>query len=100
MTFGRTQEQFNLLNQIVIAPLKDNGAQVFIFGSRTTDKHHHHSDVDILYKTPKADLPTGLIQKIKESIEESHFPYTVDLVCDTDLATSYRSSVYAQMKAV
>ena len=99
MKYGMTTEQYSLLEQLVIQPLKNFGAQVFIFGSRATGKHHAHSDVDLLYKFPLAkDLPPGFLSRIKENAEESRFPFVVELVNDSDLVASYRPSVTSQMK--
>ncbi len=94
MKFGMTEDQFQILDSLVIGPLKKNGARVFLFGSRATGQHHPHSDVDILYKPgPNFELATNLISEIKESIEESRFPFKVELVAESDLAESYKPSV-------
>jgi predicted nucleotidyltransferase len=82
-----TEEQFNILDQLVIAPLKENGCQVYVFGSRASSKYHSHSDVDLLY-FPTIPLPIGFISGLKEAIEESRFPFRVDLVNESELAAS------------
>lgn len=99
MKFGMTDEQYKLLHKLVVQPLKTHNMQVFLFGSRTTAKFHSHSDVDILY-IPENDreLEPGFISRIKESIEESRFPFTVDLVAEKDLAASYRETVMANLQ--
>ncbi len=75
------EEQYALLERLVIQPLKNQGAEVFIFGSRATGKHHAHSDVDLLYRIEQGPpLPPGYLSGIKEAIEESRFPFTVELV--------------------
>jgi len=101
MIFGMTKEQFEILNQLVIRPLKMYGAEVFVFGSRTTEKFHPHSDVDLLYRMPAGkNLPAAILSEMKESIEESLFPFAVDLVEEKDLAEGYRTSVLSQIKAI
>lgn len=101
MKFGMTDEQYLLLDKLVIEPLKKQTAQVFIFGSRTGTKHHPHSDVDILFQMKNNDfLPPGFLSKIRENIEESRFPFTVDLVDRAELASSYQQSVFASMVEV
>lgn len=92
MRFGLTEEQWKILLDLVISPLKTKGCRVYIFGSRVTQNFHSHSDVDILY-SPESELPSGFIGKINESIEESRFPFRVDLVRESELARSYRDSV-------
>lgn len=94
MKFGMTDEQYSLLNKLVIAPLKAEHCQVYIFGSRARGTHHPHSDVDILFKTTKNHpIPRGFLSKVVENIEESRFPFIVELVNDSELASSYRDSV-------
>ena len=97
MIYGMTEQQFHILDELVIQPLKKHGAQVYIFGSRATGSHHPHSDVDLLYRLV-AKTPEGFISSIKEAIEESRFPFAVDLVADDDLAASYRGNVMGTMK--
>lgn len=99
MIYGMTPAQFEILDVLVVKPLKLAGADVFIFGSRATGKHHSHSDVDLLYQVPEGTaLPPGFISNLSEAIEESKFPFAVELVADTDLAESYRPTVLAQKK--
>lgn len=91
-----SDEQYQILQMFVIQPLIRQNARVYIFGSRASLKHHSHSDVDILYKlVGGASLPPGFLSKIKEDIEESRFPFIVDLVNEEDLAENYRRSVLA-----
>lgn len=101
MKFGMTDDQFQLLHKLVITPLKQNNAKVFIFGSRVGSKFHQHSDVDILFQLPaNVQLPAGFISQIRENIEESRFPFIVDLVNKTELASSYHQSVFSTMVEV
>lgn len=98
MKFGMTAEQYELLNHLVIMPLKNQGFHVYIFGSRVGEKFHSHSDVDLLFKSDsEIFLPSGFLSKIKENIENSRFPYLVDLVEEKYLASSYRNSVLKTM---
>lgn len=94
MKFGMTEAQYRLLESLVIQPLKLAGCRIFIFGSRATGKNHPHSDVDLLYSHQNT-LSPGLISGIKENIEESKFPFIVEIVSDSDLIDSYRPSVMA-----
>lgn len=89
-----TAEQYALLDSLVIEPLKKEECRVYIFGSRSQGTNHPHSDVDLLFMVPtKKPLPAGLLSKIKEDIEESRFPFTVDLVNEAELAKSYRERI-------
>lgn len=92
MKFGLTDIELAYLHKAVITPLKRLGAKVYIFGSRARGNHRRFSDVDILVDSP-ADLSSA-IGPIVEEIEESNFPYKIDLVEDHSIADSYRSSIY------
>jgi predicted nucleotidyltransferase len=95
MKFGLTENELNLLNAILIQPLKKNGAKVWIFGSRARGDQDKFSDIDLLFKVKEGnELPKGLLFDLKTQIEDARIPYKVDLVNDKDLAPSYRSSVY------
>lgn len=94
MKFGMTNEQYSLLEALVIEPLKSYNCKVYIFGSRARATNHPHSDVDLLYALAnKVELPIGFLSKIKEDIENSRFPFIVDFVNENELAESYRESI-------
>ena len=99
MKFGMTDQQFKLFSQIVVEPLKKAGAEVFIFGSRTTSKFHSHSDVDVLFRFDKK-TDDKLVSKIHEEIENSKFPFIVDLVDEKKLVESYRNNILSQLKRI
>jgi len=81
---------------MVISPLKSHGVTVWIFGSRARGDHQSFSDVDMMYETrDNYPLPIGFISGLRESIEESHLPYKVDIADIHDLADSYRSTALA-----
>lgn len=93
MKFGLSDSDFQLLDNLVIKPLKAQSAKVYVFGSRARGKHHPFSDIDILYKFENTKTVSNvIISKIIEDIEESSFPIKVDLVNDTELAASYRQN--------
>ena len=96
MKFGLTDQQFQIINETVVSPLKSFGATVWIFGSRARGDHKPFSDIDIMYETKEnIHLPLGFISSLKESIEESRLPYKVDLVDLKDMADSYKSTALA-----
>jgi predicted nucleotidyltransferase len=98
MKFGLTDHEFESLMTLLVEPLKKLGTQVFIFGSRATGSHQKYSDIDLLYKVLKnRTLPKSEIYKLISNIEESSFPYKIDLVDENDLADSYRSNIEFQM---
>ncbi len=95
MKFGMTGDQLKQLERLIVQPLKSQGAEVFIFGSRVTGNHHPYSDVDLLFRSEK-ELPSGFIAQLLESAEESSFPFKIDLVDEKNIAISYRDSVSKQ----
>ena len=94
MISGLSTDEFRFLQKNLIEPLKHAGARVFVFGSRATGKEKKFSDIDLLY-IPKseADLPSHEVYRLLSFIEDSNFPYKIDLVKDSELAQSYRHSV-------
>jgi len=101
MKYGMTNLQFELLHTHVLQPLKTLGCQVFIFGSRISDSYHSHSDVDLLYRSIGNKPISGhILSDIREAIEESRFPFTVDLVAEEDLAEGYKLNVLNTMQRV
>lgn len=100
MKFGLSDQQYEILNQLVIQPLKQRQATVYVFGSRAREKFHPFSDIDLLYiedsshpKISDADL-----SKIKEDVENSNLVIKVDLVNEVELADSYRDTAMKDRK--
>lgn len=97
MKFGLSNEQFQILNQIVVSPLKSHGATVWIFGSRARGDHKPFSDVDIMYDNKDStQFPKGFISHLREEIQESRLPFKVDLVDLNEMAESYKSGALAE----
>lgn len=98
MRFGLTKTQFKILDELVLKPLLSQNVELFVFGSRARGNFNPFSDIDLLYKLlPGHSIDESIISKIKEDIEESNFQIKVDLVNDTNLADSYRTSVEKNM---
>ncbi len=96
MKYGLTEKELKFIFDQVVTPLKATGSKVYLFGSRANGKYKKFSDVDLLYIfEANQPVPSGLISQITIKIEESDFPYKVDLVSDGELAVSYRNSVNA-----
>ena len=94
MKFGLTDQQFQILDEMVISPLKSHGVTVWIFGSRDRGDHKTFSDVDIVYETQQnSPLHQGFMSNLRDSIEESRLPYKVDIVDLREMADSYRFGV-------
>lgn len=66
MKFGLSEQQFEILNDILIQLLKKKNAKVYIFGSRARGKHHPFLDVDILFEESSEGLISDAeLSKIK-----------------------------------
>jgi len=89
MRFGLSQHEYELLENLVVKPLRERGAVVWCFGSRARGTQHKFSDIDLMVDTT-TDL-SPLIAQLVEDIVESHFPYKVDIVQRIDFAQSYLS---------
>lgn len=94
MKFGLSKEELTLLEKLVVAPLVEQGATVWIFGSRARGDYNRYSDIDILFRCDdQKALPPGFLYDVKTNIEEARIPFKVDLVNERDLAETYRQSV-------
>lgn len=97
MIFGLTDSEYSFLLENLVNPLKAKGARVFLFGSRVTGKYKKYSDIDVLYQEASTPIPNAEIYLLLSNLEESAFPYKVDLVRSKELAQSYRSGVERDM---
>ena len=88
--FGMSSAQTDMLRELVIRPLAEAGCAVFVFGSRARGDYRPFSDLDLLVE---GEVSSSLLASISEKIEESSFPYRVDLVSSSNLADAYRAGV-------
>ncbi len=94
---GLSSAHLEILNRCIVDRLKDLGARVWLFGSRARGDFTPTSDVDLMFEPENAQsLPSGFLFKVKNKLEESRFPFTLDLVAVRDLAESYRQSAMAE----
>jgi uncharacterized protein len=88
--YGLSQSEFEFLERTALAPLRMAGARLYLFGSRARGDHSRYSDVDILVA---GDAPLSVLARVREEMEESLFPFKVDFVEATKLATAYATGV-------
>ena len=86
MKFGLSVAELEQLESTVLTPLRVAGARLFLFGSRARGDHARFSDVDILVEGENLD---ATLAQVREDIEESTFPYKVDIVEAHLLAVAY-----------
>lgn len=84
-----SEEYKKILREIIFRYLNPNKDKVFIFGSRATGTNREFSDIDIGIK-PSAALSSSVLSRIKEDLEESDLPYTIDLVDFSGKADRFR----------
>lgn len=94
MKFGLNPDQFQILETLLILPLKKKECEIWVFGSRARGDQHPYSDIDILYSAPTKGLPSNFIGQIKEELENSNLTIKVDLVDIDNLADSYKKNVF------
>jgi predicted nucleotidyltransferase len=78
------ERDLNEARRIVLDALGRHRAKVWLFGSRARGKAHRGSDIDIAV-LPLEPLPEGLLEGIRQALEESQVLFPVDLV---DLSTA------------
>jgi predicted nucleotidyltransferase len=88
MKFGLSEKNWQIIEDIVLTPIKSQDAKIFIFGSRARSDASEFSDLDLLIE-PIRPISTKLLAKIKGQLEDSNLPIKVDLVELQDLPTSY-----------
>jgi predicted nucleotidyltransferase len=80
------------IRQIVTSALKDYPVGIFLFGSHATGRAAKTSDIDVAV-LPEGTLPAGLLSQIREAIEGSNVPYSVDLVDLSQTDQAFRQRV-------
>jgi predicted nucleotidyltransferase len=87
MKFGLTQEEYAFVAAQVIEPLRARGATVWCFGSRARGDYQKFSDLDLMVESDE-DL-SGTLSILRELVEESNFPFKIDLAQKRFFASSY-----------
>jgi len=78
--------------KIILDGLRGYNVTVYLFGSRSIGTASPISDIDVAVY-PKESLPSGLLSKIREELEESRIPYSVELVDLTHLSQSWLEKI-------
>ncbi len=80
------------VRKIVLKGLAGYPARAYLFGSRARGASSRTSDIDVAV-LPSEPLPAGVLSAIREELEESTIPYTVDLVDLSEADTAFRELV-------
>ena len=87
-----TDDFLAIIKKIVLAGLRPYKTKVYLFGSRATGDAMPGSDVDIGVD-PLESLPAGVLSSIRENLEESTVPYTVDLIDLEQASKTFKNNV-------
>ncbi len=80
------------IREVVLKHLKGYTFQLYLFGSQAIKRASRASDIDVGI-LPIAPLPRGLLSEIREELEESHIPYSVDLVDLSRTTPEFRRNI-------
>ncbi len=94
MRFGLDSKQHRFISETVVEPLSALGAQVYCYGSRARGDHSPFSDLDLMVEAQEEETEKlrREISRIEELVENSLFPFKLDLVLLTEFASAYRDS--------
>lgn len=80
------------VRRIVVANLAGQRARVFLFGSRVWGRPGRGSDVDVGILAEQKLSPATLA-RLRETLEESHIPYQVEVVDLSTVEEGFRRKV-------
>lgn len=83
------------LQKLVNSYTRPLAVKVYLFGSRAKGKEHRLSDVDLAL-LPTQPLPLGFIANLKEKIEESTVPYSVDIIDLSQVDDAFREKILTE----
>jgi hypothetical protein len=82
----------DLARAIIRTHLPAEAADLILFGSRARGDARHWSDVDVAI-SPRRPLPTGLLARTREALEESSLLLNVDLVNLEEASPALREAI-------
>lgn len=68
------------VKRTILSEINGEPIRVWLFGSRAKNTHRVLSDVDVALLDERGRLSLVLMAKMREKLEESTLPFTVDLV--------------------
>jgi len=79
--------------QIVFTLVAGRDITVYLYGSRASGKARSFSDIDIALDAGGDAIDDGLLAEIREQLEESNIPYTVDVVDLARTSQTFRDKI-------
>lgn len=92
---SRGGQDEELVRRIVTDALRGHPVRIFLFGSRARGDASSVSDFDVAILSDEP-LPREVLSRIRESLEESRLPVTVDLVDLTAAPATLRARVFEE----
>lgn len=89
---AHSTEALEEARKIILKGLKEYRVQVFLFGSHAKSKAGRTSDIDVAV-WPSEPLPQGVLSTIRQELEESNIPYSVDLVDVSQLSPKWAENI-------
>lgn len=91
----RTAEKF--IKETIARFLDLREYEVFLFGSRASNRAHRFSDFDVGIKGKKP-VPPKILVLIKDILEESDLPYMVDVVDFSSVSKIFKKTALNKIK--
>ena len=93
-SMNRTEKK---LKEIIFRFLDSKKYQIFVFGSRATEKAKKYSDYDIGI-FGKNSVSWKVLAEIEEALEESDLPYKVDIVDFSLVSSDFKKVALSKIK--
>ena len=87
MKFGLPNAHYQFILNTVVQPLARQGATIWCYGSRARGDHKPFSDLDLMVESD--DDLSSEIGRIRQELENSNFPFKVEIVPLREFASSY-----------
>jgi len=84
-----------MLHDLIKQHKENQSIRVYLFGSHAKGNAHKFSDIDIALSSDQP-LPAHFITHLKEKIEDSTIPYTVDIIDLADVDETFRKKILAE----
>lgn len=94
--FNIDPQHLKCVQEILREHLTDN-INVWVFGSRASNKAKKYSDLDLMLQTEDhTPIPTEIINRLALAFDESNLPWKVDIVDYFELDAGFKSIIDQQ----
>ncbi len=85
-------QNLEFVKNLILKKLSPYKVRIYFFGSRAKGNAQPTSDIDIAI-LPLEPLPLGVLSLLREELEESTIPYTVDIVDITKTSARFKKQI-------